>query len=139
MARRASTTPGKASVDDPQNTFPTVVLILPGKSGEHLIAGTKSFPGDLVTSSGGKLVGPEADKYVPIDAESLLKLNPDVIVTGGAPDPLLHDPRLKALTAIQKLRIRGISNQDLVVRRGSRVEKAINMIHRAIVDAVAVK
>lgn len=128
----------KASMDDPANTFPTVVLLMPNKGGEHYIAGTKSFPGDLIRSSGGKLVGPEADKYVPIDAESLLKLNPDVIITSGKPDAVVADPRLKSLPAIQKLRINGVT-PEYVARKGSRVEKAINMIHRAITDAAARK
>lgn len=128
----------QASMDDPTNTFPTVVLMMPGKGGEHYIAGTKSFHGDVVRSSGGKLLGPEAEKYVPIDAESLLKLNPDIIITVGKPDSIANDPRLKSLKAIQKLKVRGIT-ADLATRRGFRVEKEINMMHRAILDAAAVK
>jgi iron complex transport system substrate-binding protein len=127
------TTERKAAMSDPISPAPKVALILPGKNGQHLIAGTKGFQADVLRAAGGEPVGPDQDKYVPIDAEALLQLNPDMIITGGKPELLMADPRLKSLPAVAKLKMRGIS-QDMVTRMGYRVDKEINMIHRALRD-----
>jgi iron complex transport system substrate-binding protein len=110
---------------------PKIALILPGKGGEHYIAGTKNFHADVVRAAGGEPVGPEQDKYVPIDAETLIKLNPDMIITAGEPDSLVNDPRLKSMSAVAKLKVRGI-NQDLTTRKGYRVDKELKLMSTAI-------
>jgi len=117
---------------------PKVALIMPGKGGEHYIAGTKSFQADVIRSSGGTPVGPEAEKFVPIDAEALIQLNPDMIITAGKPDVLIADPRLKSLSAVAKLKVRGI-NPDLATRMGFRVDKEINLVNRSIMDMLGGK
>jgi len=121
----------RAALGDPINPKPKVVVIMPGGSGEHMIAGTKSFQADMVRVSGGDLVGPDADKFVSINAEQLVQLNPDMIITAGKPDSLLADPRLQSITAIKKKHLRGL-DQDLVMRRGQRVDKTISLLHRAL-------
>lgn len=126
----------KASQGDPLNPKPKVAIIMPGKSGEHYIAGTKGFSADCVRSAGGEIVGPESDRYVPIDAEALIKLNPDMIITAGGPDVLINDPRLKNLSAVTSLKVRGISS-DLVTRRGFRVDRFIRMSHQALQNMAA--
>ncbi|MBC8063470.1 MAG: ABC transporter substrate-binding protein [Chlorobia bacterium] len=128
----------KAAAAETLSTVPKVALILPGKSGEHYIAGIKSFHADVIRASGGEPVGPDVNRYVPINAEALIKLNPDMIVTAGEPNALTSDPRLKSLPAIAKLRVRGIP-QDLATRKGFRVEKEINMMHRSIMDMAGSK
>ncbi len=110
-----------------------VAIIMPGKSGEHLIAGVNSFHADVVKNAGGVPVGPDSDKYVSISAEALIKLNPDMIITAGKPDALMADPRLKSLSAIAKVKVRGI-NSEYMTRRGYRVEKELNLMNRAIMD-----
>jgi iron complex transport system substrate-binding protein len=117
---------------------PKVALIMPGQGGEHLIAGTKSFQADVIRSSGGAPVGPDQDKFVPIDAEALIQLNPDMIITAGNPDPLMADPRLKTLPAIAKLKVRGIE-ADLAIRMGFRVDKEIGLVNRSIMDMLGRK
>ena len=133
MLQERSAAMGKLS-----GSTPKVALIMPGKGGEHYIAGTKSFQADVIRSSGGEPVGPDQDKYVPIDAEALIQLNPDMIITAGDPNTLIADPRLKSLPAIAKLKVRGIE-ADYATRMGFRVEKEISLINRSIMDMLGVK
>lgn len=124
-----------AEKKEPISPLPKVAIILPGKGGEHMIAGKNSFHADVVRQSGGEAVGPDSDKYVTIGAEALIKLNPDMIITAGKPDTLIADPRLKSLPAIAKLKVRGVIN-EYMTRKGYRVDKELNMVHRAIMDMV---
>ena len=115
------------------NPKPRVVLLMAGAGGEHYIAGTKGFHADAIRAAGGEPVGPEQDRYVPIDAEALIKLNPDMILTAGSPDAIVNDPRLKSMSAIAKLKVRGIP-QDFATRMGFRVDREINMMGRALAE-----
>lgn len=117
----------------PLDPKPRVAVILPGKTGDHLIAGTGSFHADVVRHSGGEPVGPDSDKYVPIGAEALMKLNPDMVITGGDPNIFVRDPRLKSLPAIVKVKVRGVE-QELLTRMGYRVDKELGKMYRAISD-----
>lgn len=121
----------RAGIASAPKPAPTVAMIMAGKGGEHYIAGTASFQADLVRSGGGEPVGPEADRLVPVDAESLIKLNPQMIITMGDPNPLASDPRLASLSAIAKGMVRGL-DQDTVSRKGWRVSKAIELTAKAI-------
>ena len=112
---------------------PTVAIIMPGANGQHMIAGVKSFAADVVNIAGGKAVGPDSDRFVPIDAERLVQLNPDMIITAGKPDPLMQDARLKSIKTIATGSVRGLE-QDIVIRRGSRVDKDIKQTHIALVN-----
>lgn len=114
-----------------------VALILPGKSGEHLIAGTGSFHADVVRQVGAEPVGPTADKYVSISMEALIKLNPDMIVMSGEEADLnrfVADPRLRALPAVAKGKVRSFLPADLLTRMGYRVEQEMDKVYRSIVD-----
>jgi ABC-type hemin transport system substrate-binding protein len=108
-------------------------LLMAGAGGEHYIAGTEGFHADAIRAAGGEPVGPEQDRYVPIDAEALIKLNPDMILTAGSPDAIVNDPRLKSMSAIAKLKVRGIP-QDFATRMGFRVDREINMMGRALAE-----
>jgi len=112
---------------------PRVAVVMPGKGGEHYIAGTKSFHADLARSGGGEAVGPEADRFVPINAEALIKLNPDMIVTIGPPDRLTSDPRLASMSAIAKGKVRGL-DERMAGRMGYRVDRVIRLVGAAISD-----
>lgn len=124
-------TEARAAQAEKLNPMPKVAFIMPGSNGQHLIAGTKSFQADVVRVGGGTLVGPDSDRFVPINAEELIQLNPDMILTAGAPDALMSDPRLKSLTAVAKVHVRGM-DQDIAVRRGYRVQNLISLVHRAL-------
>lgn len=121
----------KAAEGDPIKPEPKVAVIMPGKGGEHLIAGVKSFQADVVKAAGGTAVGPDSDRFVPVNAEELVQLNPDMIITAGSPDTLMQDARLKSINAIKNVNVRGI-DQDVVVRHGSRVDRFIKLTHNAL-------
>lgn len=107
----------------------TVVLMGKPAEGEYWIAGLQSFQADLVRSAGGDPQGPEADRFVPANVESLVGMNPDVILSDGNRDAILRDPRLASITAVRNENVYDI-NPDVVLRAGARVPEAI----RAIVD-----
>jgi len=121
----------RAAQAEKLNPVPKVAFLIPGPNGQHMIAGTKSFQADVVRLCGGTLVGPDADRFVPINEEELIQLNPDMILTAGAPEPLMGDARLKSLTAIAKVHVRGL-DQDIAVRRGYRVQNFISLTSRAL-------
>ncbi len=125
---------GKKTPLDPK---PKVALILPGKTGEHLIAGTSSFHADVVRQVGAEPVGPEADKYVSISMEALIKLNPDMIVMSGEKkdlDRFVADPRLRAMPAVAKGKVRSFLPSDLLTRMGYRVDQEMDKVYRSIMD-----
>ncbi|MEA2551951.1 MAG: iron complex transport system substrate-binding protein, partial [Fimbriimonadaceae bacterium] len=118
----------KAAAADPIQPAAKVALILPGGGSEHMIAGTDSFYADEIRCATGNPVGPKGNKFVTLNAESLIQMNPDVIVVAGNPASFLKDPRFKSLSAIQKKRVLSI-NQDSMLRRGSRVASVIDKLH----------
>ncbi|MCB8932788.1 MAG: ABC transporter substrate-binding protein [Fimbriimonadaceae bacterium] len=111
----------KAQMPDPA---PTVALILPSSGSEHMIAGKNSFQADELKASGGDVVGPDADRFVPLDAEALLGWDPQVLIVAGDAEVLLKDPRLQSLAAVKSGRVYPI-NPDAALRRGGRVDQFI--------------
>lgn len=118
----------RTSLADPVQPTPKVALLLPDSSGRHMIAGVNSFQADEIRAATGQPVGPKAEMFVPLNAESLIQMNPDIILTAGSPDPILDDPRFKSLTAVKKNRVRGVL-QDVILRRGVRVPLVIEQLH----------
>ena len=120
---------------------PKVAIMLPGQGTEHMIAGAKSFYADAVKAAGGNAIGPDADKFVNVNPEWLISENPDAIVIGvnkadqtsanEAVNSLLKDGRFKNITAISKKQIIAI-DQDVLLRRGWRVDKLIDGLHQAL-------
>jgi ABC-type Fe3+-hydroxamate transport system substrate-binding protein len=110
---------------------PTVAVLMPGTTGQHMIAGTDSFIADVIKSSGGVPVGPKGTQYVSLDPELIVTLNPDYIVCSGPGTALMADPRLKSLKAITQHKLLAV-NPDVLLRRGSRVDILITAIHDAI-------
>jgi iron complex transport system substrate-binding protein len=123
----------KAAEADSITPRPKVAVIMPGLAGQHYILGTKSFEADVVKAAGGDIVGPDSDKYVPMNAERLMQLNPDMIITAGKPDQLIQDPQLKSLKAIAGMKVRGI-DQDVMTRRGYRVDRNIRLVHQSLLN-----
>lgn len=113
----------------PPSPKPTVVVMMPGGGAEHMIAGTKSFIADVVRKAQGEPMGPDADRFVPVSAESLVDLNPDVIVSAGDPASILKDPRLQTIAAIKNDRVLP-GDPDYLLRRGSRVDKLITGLYK---------
>jgi iron complex transport system substrate-binding protein len=110
---------------------PTAVLIIPGTGGMHMIAGTKSFQADVVKSIGADLVGPDSNKFEPLNPEFLISQNPGVIITAGATKDFLSDKRFASLSAVKNLKIFGLE-ADVVLRRGARVDAFLLQGHKAL-------
>ena len=105
-----------------------VAVMMPGGGSEHMIVGTKSFLADVVRKAQGEPVGPDADKFVPANAEALVSMNPDVIFCVGKADQISKDPRLQSISAIKSKQVLPV-NGDVFLRRGGRVEKLISVIY----------
>ncbi len=103
------------------------VLIMPGSGYEHMIAGTESFYADVVRSGGGEPVGPKGHHFMQLNAEWLITTNPELIITAGAADAVLNDPRFKGLDAVKKGRVYG-TNPDITLRRGGYVDSFIKRV-----------
>jgi iron complex transport system substrate-binding protein len=102
-----------------------------------MIAGTGSFVADIVRKVGGEPVGPSGTLFVKANPETLVTLNPDVIIVNGSKGDvagavaLSKDPRLQSVKAIKNGRIRAIES-DVLLRRGGRVDLLISGIMRAL-------
>jgi iron complex transport system substrate-binding protein len=111
-----------------------VAVISPGEGSEHLIAGKSSFVADMVRKAQGDPVGPDADKFVPLNAESLVSMNPDFIVCAGKADAIRKDPRLQSINAIKNHQVLE-AEEDKLVRRGGRVDGVIRSLHNHFMAA----
>lgn len=114
----------EAAAGNPPAKELKVAVMMPGKGTEHMIAGTQSFVADEVRKAQGTPVGPDGTEFVAASAESLVSLNPDVIVSAGKADAIEKDPRLQSIAAIKNKRVLS-ADPDIVLRRGSRVDKLI--------------
>ncbi|HEY3782005.1 MAG TPA: helical backbone metal receptor [Fimbriimonadaceae bacterium] len=110
----------------------TVAVIMPGTGTEHMIAGANSFIADLLRHIGATPMGPDADKYVKLNAEDFIKENPDVILVVGAPDSFASDPRFASMPAVKDKRLAGL-DPDIALREGSRVDQLVQDMGNAIV------
>jgi len=116
---------------------PKVAVLLPsGGHGEHMIAGTESLAALMVNNSGGQLIGPVGTKFMMLNAEEFIRMNPDVVVVAGEPASVVNDPRFKAMTAFQKKRIAPFA-PGILLRRGQRVHTAIESMAATIVNEMS--
>jgi len=121
----------------PLNPKPRVAIVMPGSGGNDMICGTKGFLADVVKISGGEMVGPAIDNFGMLNAEAFVGQNPDVIVTGGTKGDLSSlkmiqdDPRFKTINAVKLNRIQPL-DQDVLYRRGGRVDNLIKAMHQVI-------
>jgi iron complex transport system substrate-binding protein len=114
-----------------------VAVLMPGRGGPALISGTKSFLNDVITQAGGTMVGPAVENFVPVNAETLVSQNPDLIVipsetATAAADAasILQNPQFKTISAVQNKRIAALDS-EVVLRRGARVDKLLLNMSRA--------
>jgi iron complex transport system substrate-binding protein len=114
----------------------------------NLIAGTKSFAADVVRTCGGEPVGPDADRFVANNPESLIQENPDLIIlatdisglkdSGKKRDAMMKvantfaaDPRYKSITAIKSGNVAPM-DADVLLRQGYRVDLFIRSVAELI-------
>ncbi|MBL8061314.1 MAG: ABC transporter substrate-binding protein [Chthonomonas sp.] len=108
------------------------VMIVLGGAGEHMVAGTKSLQADMLRWSGFEPVGPDADRFVTVNVESIISENPDAIVVAGDGKYILEDARLKGLAAVAKKRVAEIGEQSLILRAGGRVDMLLQNLRPAV-------
>ncbi len=111
---------------------PSVVILMPGERGGHMISGTKSFVADIVRICGGNVIGPDSSKFEMAPIESLITWNPDLIICSPNYRWLVNDARLQSLTAVKgfkqdKPTIAQIHG-DLLLRQGARVDVLIPLV-----------
>ncbi len=121
---------------------PKVAVVLGGGSSSLYVAGTGSFVADVVKTVGGVPTGPSADKFAQMSSEALVAAAPDIIVLATSKErgdqdfaALKSDPRLRTLPAIQQGKIIPM-NQDVVVRRGGRVDTFIKELSHKVSLAI---
>lgn len=109
-------------------TRPKVAMLMPSEpGGTPYIAGLKSFQADLLRNAADEPVGPDADKFVQVNPEDLIKMDPDFIITAGDASSFINDARFASLKAIKNKHVVGIASAVLL-RAGARVDKAIQAI-----------
>lgn len=113
-------------VNAPTKKLKIAVLMGDGKA-EWMATGVNSFLADVVRKSGGEPVGPESNKFVTINVEELLRLQPDMILCPGNARQVLQDPRLAPLPAVKNKLVVDI-NGDVMLRAGARVETLLKQL-----------
>lgn len=106
-----------------------------------VVAGRGSFPDELIRLAGGQNVVERGGQYPTINLESLLTLDPDLILDGasmwgggGATIPLAAQrsaPGWRELRAVKEGRIQGIDS-GAVLRPGPRIGEGLETMARAI-------
>jgi iron complex transport system substrate-binding protein len=123
---------------DPLTKKVKVAIVIASPTGQHMIAGKKSFAASCVGACGAEIVGPDSNKFEALSPESFIQMAPDGIIIATtkndaevAVKSLVSDPRIKSTAAIVNDKVFSI-DQDVVLRRGSRVDKLIEISHRKL-------
>lgn len=103
-------------------------------------AGAGTFIDAMITTAGGANVAAtlvSGQQYPRISAEALLAANPQLIILGDAPygqnaETVARRPGWASLEAVQKGRIVGVVDDNLVSRPGPRLVDGLDFIARAI-------
>lgn len=120
--------------------LPKVAVILPGDGGGDFIAGTGSFVADAVKAAGGQPVGPDATLFVPANGEAIAAFNPDIIIVPAKKTDMkgalsvLNNPAYKSTNAVKLGNIKAV-DQDVLLRRGGRVDVLIDALDTIVGDA----
>lgn len=141
-ASPGSTTPGSSTQASP--TPPRVAfLYLRGTSAIYLLGGQGSGADALIAAAGGVDVGAEAgyDAFVPLTAEAIAKLNPDVllVMTKGMEsvngvDGLVALPGVAQTTAGRERRVIAVDD-EILLSFGPRTGALIDRLRAALAQA----
>ncbi len=114
-----------------------------------LIAGTKSFQADVVRACGGEPVGPDSDRFMPSNPESILQSNPDLVILAAdiskfeadkekqkrilvdTANKFVVDPRYRSTKAAAAGQVYPVDG-DILVRQGARVDTLISDVRARI-------
>ncbi len=123
-----------AKGDHPAN--PPKVAVVLGDGG--YLAGTESFLADVVKTCGGVPVGPASDKFAAMPPEALVAAAPDLIILATTKADAERDvaairanPRFASSPAVKSGRITPVV-QDVLLRRGARVNNLVKDVHKAV-------
>jgi len=131
-----------SAAGDPLPSSVKVAIVLPGSAGAYMMAGLSSFQADCLKAAGATPIGPDGNLFVSVSPEKIVEMNPDMIVLASSKDAapkaveaMLADPRLKPVKAIQGKKII-VMDEEVVERRGGRVDKLIDAMHRRLKAAL---
>jgi iron complex transport system substrate-binding protein len=126
-----------SAMADPLPPSIKVAILLSSQTG-GMVAGMDSFQADALRAAGATPVGPPGKMFMTMSPESFVEMNPDMVVLATtkaagprAVDGLLSDPRFKSVKAIRNRKIL-VLDEDVVLRRGQRVDKLIDAMHRRL-------
>lgn len=117
-------------------------LVLFARGGQKMIMGVQSATTNLVELAGGEVVSPKGGRpgAVPADPESIVKLNPDVILIqdfhGQGKEPftdLLNSPALAEVSAIKNDRVKLVSAKNTSGTAGMHLTDGL----REVADALS--
>jgi iron complex transport system substrate-binding protein len=113
----------------------TAALISPDPSGHELWCGVDSFQADEMKKAQLTPIGPSGANFVPLDAEKLIKADPDFLLLVGKDfQAFVDDPRFKSLKALKANHVVVIP-EDVAYRRGVRVDTFISDVNHAVFGA----
>jgi ABC-type Fe3+-hydroxamate transport system substrate-binding protein len=94
------------------------------------VAGTKSFQADVVRAAGGEPVGPDADRFVATNPESIVQWSPDILFVSDDPEKFSGAPwsTTRAGRAGEVLEVYA----DILLRPGADVERLIEAMSKEI-------
>lgn len=122
----------QAGADTAPRVLLTIMLV------PLLIAGTDTLPGEMLACAGGVNVAPSGSRYPMWNMESVLALDPDIIVVSphpGTPAPRDFFLRFEQLRAVQQGNIVEIP-ADWLQRPGPRIRKGLEALRQAIKRAM---
>lgn len=119
----------KANAILPKSTYRPRVMVAMGGS-PPWVAGTKSYQADVVRAAGGVPVGPNEDRFVAVNPESIVQLNPDIIFVSDSVSKFTG-PAWSATRAARDGEILQV-NEDTLLRTGADLEQLIAAMSKEI-------
>ncbi len=138
MEKRIKAVTDKTGMLAPDERPKTYYVVWFGDEG-LMVAGSDTLQNELIAIAGGKNIGIEVSNYANIDIETVIVLNPDIIIVGTSHgsggeqtfEYIQTETRLKDTDARQNGRIYSI-NSDLASRPAPRIVEALEKFARFI-------
>lgn len=120
------------SVAQAENISPKPrVMVAMGES-QSWVAGTKTFQADVMRAAGGEYIGPDDEKFVPVNPEQIIAWNPDIVFVSDNPDAYKNIAGWKDTNAVKTGNIFRI-HPNLLLRPGARLSVMISSIRAEFV------
>lgn len=128
------------AASDKLNPVPKIAVVM-GGGGVSYVSGKDGFLADAIRAAGGEPVGAPGEKFVTLNPETLAATPPDIVFVpvdatkkdeiGRAVDAVRNDPRMAAVPAVKNGKLVPFDG-DVLLRRGARVDRLIDGLHRAM-------